>query len=133
MAAYLAPDSATGDLLVECVLCDPIQAFILPDPATGSTDEVMDGAEELHHGEQVLSELLAEEPDGPATTVSLPVWSVNFFITSKRKKANISLSCATKLATTSVTDGRAVPGRHRHDLRLSPLPASGRGAGESRA
>lgn len=27
MAAYLAPDPATGDLLVECALCDHTQAF----------------------------------------------------------------------------------------------------------
>lgn len=27
MSAYLAPDPATGDLLVECVLCDHLEAF----------------------------------------------------------------------------------------------------------
>ncbi len=27
MSAYLAPDPGTGDLLVECVLCDHLEAF----------------------------------------------------------------------------------------------------------
>lgn len=27
MSAYLAPDPATGDLLVECVLCDHVEVF----------------------------------------------------------------------------------------------------------
>lgn len=27
MSAYLAPDAATGDLLVECVLCDHVETF----------------------------------------------------------------------------------------------------------